>query len=211
MMRTQRLLLIVMICLVFAASGCRKSSTVSEQDKSSQTKIEPRSGEDVPPTVIFDIKASHSSAASAPFELYDCTYQAQGKTAKFRFELKQKSTSSASLEGKFIAVAGSDNTILLEDLKKALDANEIPRKSPRIAELPFDAIFLADKMSRGPEGAFSDEPPGDWMMVKIFLPKGGRDEGEIVLFLNPALGKGEFSMKDPDYGNYLLKEFAKVL
>ncbi len=210
MMHTPRLLLIVMICLVLAASGCRRSSTVSEQNKPSQIKIEPRSGKDEPPTVIFDIKPSDSSGASAPFELYDCTYQAQGKTAKFRFVLKQKSTFSASIEGKFIAVAGSDNSVLLEDLKKALDAKEILTKSLRIAELPFDAILLDDKLSRTPEGIFSDTPTGDWMMIKVFLPKGG-DEGELFLNLNLALGKGEFSMKDSDYGDYLLKEFAKVL
>ena len=57
----------------------------------------------------------------------------------------------------------------------------------------------------------SDNPPGDWMMVKIFLPKGSDDEGELFLNLNPLLSKGEFSIKDSDYGDYLLKQFAKVL
>jgi hypothetical protein len=41
------------------------------------------------------------------------------------------------------------------------------------------------------------------------LPKGG-DEGEVLLNLNPVLGRGEFSIKDEDYGDYLLRQFAKV-
>ncbi len=94
-----RLFLIALTCFILvAANGCRKAS-VSEQDKPSQIKIEPRSGEDVPPSVVFDIKPSGSADRPAPFQLYDCTYQARGKTAKFRLELKQKNTSSAAMKG----------------------------------------------------------------------------------------------------------------
>jgi hypothetical protein len=46
--------------------------------------------------------------------------------------------------------------------------------------------------------------------VKIFLPKGG-DDGEVFLNFDAVLGKGEFSIKDSDYGDYLLRELAKVL
>jgi hypothetical protein len=49
------------------------------------------------------------------------------------------------------------------------------------------------------------------MTIKLFLPKGGHDQGEVFLNLNPLLGKGEFSLKDSDYGDYLLKQFAQVL
>jgi hypothetical protein len=48
------------------------------------------------------------------------------------------------------------------------------------------------------------------LLVKIFLPKGG-DDGEVFLNFNAVLGKGEFSIKDSDYGDYLLRELAKVL
>ena len=49
----------------------------------------------------------------------------------------------------------------------------------------------------------------EWIVLKLFLPKGG-DKGEVFLNLNPVLGRGEFSIKDEDYGDYLLRQFAKV-
>ena len=113
-------------------------------------------------------------------------------------------------EGKFLAVTGSDNTILLQDLKKALDAKHVPQKSRRVAELAFDAVILGEKQSRDSSGGYSSNPAGDWITIKLFFPKGG-DEAEVFLNLNPVLGKGEFSIKDSDYGDYLLREFAKVL
>lgn len=202
-------LVVAAMCLVLAGTNsCKKSSTVLEAGKPSQTKVEPRQG-DGPPTVVFDLKPTNG--LNTPFQRYDCTYEAREKKAIFSLELRQKNTASALVEGEFIAVKGSDNSALLEDLKTALDAKQIPTKSTRVEELPFDALFFGDKMSRSPQGTLSDTPPGDWMMIKIFLPKGGNDEGELFLNLNLSIGKGEFSMKDPDYGDYLLKEFAKVL
>jgi hypothetical protein len=39
----------------------------------------------------------------------------------------------------------------------------------------------------------------------------GAGSSEVYLNLNPVLGKGEFSIKDPDYGDGVLLELAKVL
>jgi len=39
----------------------------------------------------------------------------------------------------------------------------------------------------------------------------GDGSSEVFLNLNPALGKGEFSIKDPEYGDGVLQELAKVL
>lgn len=164
--------------------------------------------------LTFDVKATSSSTDSPGPHLYDCSYQSHGKTAKFRIELSigpmADNPAVASGEGKFIAVRGSDNSGLLLDLKVKLDATSVPDTSERVDELPFDANVLGTKDSRSSDDSFSPNPPGDWITTKIFLPKGG-DEGEAFLNLNPVLGKGEFSMKDSDYGNYILQEFAKVL
>jgi len=46
--------------------------------------------------------------------------------------------------------------------------------------------------------------------MKIFLPKGS-DDGEVFLNINRIDGKGEFSIKDSDYGDYVLNALAKVL
>ena len=108
-----------------------------------------------------------------------------------------------------MAVAGSDSSVLLDDLMKALEAKQAPTRSPRIAELPFDAVVLGVQQSLSSNG-YSENPPGDWMLLKIFLPKGG-DEGEVFLNLNPVLGKAELSIKDSGYGDYVVSQLAKVL
>lgn len=116
----------------------------------------------------------------------------------------------ARATGKFVAVTGSENTALLEDLKVTLEGQHTPKNSIRVAELPFDAVVLGENLSRDQDGSLSTQPPGDWTSMKIFLPKGG-DQGEFFLHVNPVLGKAEFSVKDPDYADYVLQELAKVL
>jgi hypothetical protein len=163
-----------------------------------------------PPTVTFDIKPSLASSADS--ELFDCTYLARNKTARFRLRFKQLSPMKgelpmASAEGVFISVPGSDNSSLLEDLKAALEAATIPSSSARIRELPFDAVVLGMNESRNSNGGYVDNPHGDWMTIKLFFPKGG-DDGEVFLNINRVLRKAEFSIKDSDYGDYLLSQFA---
>jgi len=206
---------LVGVCsLLITANGCKKPATVSKQEKPSDVKIQPHVQDDEPPVVTFDMTPAKTESEPAGGQLYDCTYVAGGKTAKFRFEFKQTRTTSGEIrfalgEGKFRAVAGSDNSVLLQDLKKALEAKHLPSRSPRIPELPFDAVVLAKNQSHDPSGGFSSKPPGDWIAIKLFFPKGG-DDAEVYLNFNPVLGKGEFSIKDSDYGDYLLREFAKV-
>jgi hypothetical protein len=58
------------------------------------------------------------------------------------------------------------------------------------------------------DGRFSGNPAGEWVNMKIFL---ANDEGEVFLNLNPTSNKGEFSIKDVDYGDVVIAELAKVL
>ena len=109
-----------------------------------------------------------------------------------------------------MAISGSDNSALLEDLLKALGAAHVPAHVARTPELAFDAVVLGERLSRGASGGWVVWPAGDWKSVKIFLPPGG-DDGEMFLGLNPVTGKGEFSIKDADYGDYLLTHLASVL
>jgi hypothetical protein len=54
------------------------------------------------------------------------------------------------------------------------------------------------------------QPRGNWTPMKIFI--GEREqEGEVFLNLNPVLQKGQFSIKDPDYGGIVLARLAEVL
>jgi hypothetical protein len=56
-------------------------------------------------------------------------------------------------------------------------------------------------------GSFTSSKPGNWIAVKLFLADG---EGEVYLNINPAIGQGEFTTKDPEYGEVVLRELASV-
>jgi hypothetical protein len=169
---------------------------------------------DDPPSVLFDIRAIPSSRET-PGETYDCSFSARQKVAHFRLQLAYGNSSTDSQEfsfgsGSFISAADSDNAALLDDLKTALEAKTIPAKPGRRAELQFNLAVLGRNETRDPSGGFSRQPKGDWILLKLFFPPGG-DDAEVYLNLNPKSGKAEFSLKDPDYGDYLLQHFAEVL
>lgn len=165
-----------------------------------------------PNSVGFEITADGSSA-------WIGTYSSQGKTARFRFEFEapQKNDQPApnlSLtmgKGRFVALNGSDANSLLLELKKALEAKSLPVKVERVKELSFSYASFGDHQSQAPDGSgFSPKPPGNWTPAKIFLGE-GENECEFFLNINPVIRKGQFSIKDPDYGDQVLAQLAKVL
>ena len=208
--------LTLLVPVLTGACGCRTHSTIADKEKLSDIKVEPNMHGDEPTSVLFDLTPSTSSTEASGFRSYDCSYPAKGRIARFRLQFKQGHTIQdepipvATGEGKFVAVPSSDNSALLADLRRALQASQVPSHSSRIAELPFSAVVFGEKMSRNADGSYSAKPPGNWIVIKIFLPKDG-DQGQVFLNLNPNQGKGEFSLKDSDYGDYLLTELAKVL
>jgi hypothetical protein len=112
--------------------------------------------------------------------------------------------------GKFIAVAGSDASVFLRNLQKPLEAKTLPARPKRVAELPFTAAVLGTNQSHSKDGGFFTKPPGHWTAMKIFI--GNHDDpAEVFLNFSAVLHKGEFSIKDPDYGDEVLKELARVL
>jgi hypothetical protein len=200
---------------IVVACGCSKPSPVATQEKPSTLNLEPHDQGSYPEPVPFDLKPYGASPGVSGLRSYECSYQAEGEIALFRIEIRDRPVSGKPIpiafgEGRFLAVAGSKNSALLSELQKALQAKRVPTKSHRVSELQFTVAILGDKMSRNADGSYSDQPPGNWIPIKITLPKDG-DEGEVFLNLNPTEGKGEFAIKDPDYGDYLLKQFAKVL
>lgn len=215
-MRRFPLLWTATICSVLDTStGCRKSSNSSESKRPSDVRLQQSlTDQDEPAPLVFDIKSIGAVSSSANSQLYDCTYQSRGAVARFRLQFAAGAMSGeipmAPAEGKFLAVAGSNDAMLLEDLKRILEAKQPVKNASKIPELAFDAVVLGQKQSRLPSGSYSNNPPGDWTVTKIFLPKGG-DEGEVFFNFNPVLGKAEFSIKDSDYGDYVLTELAKVL
>jgi len=113
-------------------------------------------------------------------------------------------------EGRFLAEPGSDATALLADLQKALGAKAIPSKIQRVKVLPFTFVNLGDNLSQAPGGGFNANPHGDWTAIKIFIGE-GEQEAEVFVNFNPAIGKGQFSIKDADYGDIVLKQLATIL
>ena len=46
--------------------------------------------------------------------------------------------------------------------------------------------------------------------MKIFIGKGDQ-EGQVFLNLNPVSRRGQFSIKDPEYGDIMVARLAEVL
>lgn len=113
-------------------------------------------------------------------------------------------------EGRFVAEPGSDASGLLYDLKKALEAKSLPSKVQRLESLPFTFVNIGDNLSQAATGGFNVELPGSWTAIKIFIGE-GEQEAEVFLNINPVIGKEQFSIKDPDYGDLVLAQLAKVL
>jgi len=147
------------------------------------------------------------------------TYTSQGKTAKFGIDLStskpldDKESRDFDVEsgnGRFIAEPGSDASVLLADLKKALEAKTLPLKFERVRNLPFQFVSFGKHWSQASGGGFHAKPPGNWTPMKIFIGK-GEQEGQVFLNLNPAIKKGQFAIKDADYGDIVLAQLARVL
>ena len=168
-----------------------------------------------PIALTFHILAA-DVAASPGRSTWDATYTSNGKTARFRVELTAGTTKERGFfvpgSGCFYSVSGSDATGLLADLRPVLGAKHLPTNPKRVSKMPFDVAFLGVNQSKLPDtantfGGFRSNPPGDWTVVKVFLP----DDIEFFLNINSTAGKAEFSMKDDSYGDDILKELAKVL
>jgi hypothetical protein len=196
--------------------GCGSPSSPPEKaaPPGLQTELRIPATDEEPAPLVFEIKRNDALAHAPGVEYYDCRYQAHERVAKFGVQLKKGPMTGkpamAGLEGKFLAIAGSEDSVLLKDLSKALEAKKIPRNTIRIPELPFDGMVLGEAESRDFHGGYSENPKGDWTTMKIFLPRGG-DDGEVYLNINPVSGQGEFSIKDSDFGDYVIAELAKVL
>ena len=145
------------------------------------------------------------------------TYGAQGKKTQFRLRLSlpppKGDAPLAFTTGTFYRVPGSDPWPLLKVLATAMEAKRIARPKRRLNQLSFTAALLGQNLSRGvgkgqSVGGFTSEPRGGWIATKVFVAD---DEGEFFLNLNPDTGQGEFSIKDPDYGDVVVRELGKVL
>jgi len=189
--------------------ACNHTSTATPPSTQEQYLPDPNS-------VGFDIQPLESEGSTRQWL---ATYTSQGKTAKFIVKLDpakpldDKESRDFDIQtgtGKLVAVPGSDAIALLVDLKKALEAKKLPTTPKRVSSLPFQFVTLGKNLSQAVGGGFKTNPPGNWTPMKIFI--GEREqEGEVFLNLNPVMKKGQFSIKDPDYGDIVLAQLARVL
>jgi len=170
----------------------------------------------VPRAVAFDIEQLPSDASA---QHWLATYASKGKTAKFRIELgsskpiedkKSKDFGIQQGQGRFLAEPGSDASVLLADLKNALEAKKFPASVQRARDLHFVFVSFGKNQSQAADGGFNDQPPGHWTPIKLFIGE-GEQEGQVFLNLNPVIKKGQFSIKDPEYGDIVLAYLARVL
>ena len=170
-------------------------------------------------SVFFDVKPAADQTGSMAL---NASYNSQGKVAKFEVEIDRGKQSGSGKsghfnfvtgEGAFIAESGSDASIMLVDLKKALEAKKTPAKVKRVVRLPFTYVILGQNQTRSADGGFNDDPPGKWTAMKIFMETSDPDEDDCEVFLNFNVdeGKAEFSEKDVDFGDQVLAKLATVL
>lgn len=167
-------------------------------------------------SVGFDIEPRESKPGSVEFM---ATYGTGGKSAKFivLFEPESRSEAKSAKDfpisfgkGEIVAVPGSDATALLSDLRTALEATKVPNRSKRANSVSFTFANLGTNLSQARDGGFNEKPVGDWTAMKLFLGE-GEQQAEVFLNFNLKSKKGQFSIKDPDYGDLVLAQLAKVL
>ena len=114
-------------------------------------------------------------------------------------------------KGRLIAEPGSDASVLLHDLEIVLEAKQLSRKSAacRRPSLHVGALWGIIDPKRL-NGGFNAQPPGNWTPIKVFIGE-GEQEGEVFMNMNPILKKGQFSIKDEEYGDAVLARLAEVL
>ena len=194
---------------LLVTSGCTRPATTG-QVRTAEAYV-PASG-----SVGFDVRTLNGRDGSLRLE---ATYESRGKLAKFSIEFgptrnvenkDSKDFPMGTGQGRFLAEPGSDATALLADLQKALEAKTTPARIQRVQALPFMFVNLGDNLSQAPGGGLNANPPGGWTAIKIFIGE-GEQEGQVFVNFNPAIGKGQFSIKDADYGDLVLSQLATVL
>jgi len=167
-------------------------------------------------SVAFDLEPLQSGGGS---QQWIAIYSSHGTVARFRIEFEAAKSAPAKSaadfdikfgEGRLMPEPESDSTVLLVDLQKALQAKRTPVPPLKKTIIPFTYANIGDHLSQAKGGGFSQNPPGNWSALKLFLGKGDQ-EADIFLNINAKIKKGQFSMKDPDYGDLLLAELAKAL
>ena len=206
----RKLIACSLVTLLFTISSCTRPSANAPDGGTAGAYLS------APGSVGFDIASLNDQNGTLRLL---ATYPSRGKLAKFIIEFGPATKVGGSDsemfpvesgKGRFLAEPESDASVLLLDLQKALEAKAVPPKVRRAKSLPFTFVNIGDNLSQAPGGGFDAKPSGGWSVIKIFIGE-GQQETEVFVNLNREIAKGQFSIKDPEYGDRVLKQLATVL
>ena len=146
----------LIVTLVVSLAACSRAS-----DRPNDRQVEPNGPAEG--AVRFEITPVESKSGSRQWV---AAYAAAGKIAKFRIELDPSKAGNdkyfpvSSGSGRLLREPGSDASVFLVDLKKALEANTVPNKVDKVAALLFEFVILGENQSRSSDGGFSGKPRG---------------------------------------------------
>jgi len=133
-----------------------------------------------PHSVPFDVEPVDATGSTRAWR---ATYSSQGKSARFRIEFGAEKMSKAKDakdfgfaygNGRFVAEPGSDASVLLQELKKALAAKVVPTSIQRVSSLSFTYVNFGEDLSQADGGGFTADRRGNWSTNKIFIGEGIR-------------------------------------
>ena len=207
-------LLIVSTILAFWGYACQvRQPSPNNTSLNSNSRVIAPAGPADPGSVRFKIQELARQQSSGGEEVtWLATHESASGVTRFQIRLILKKLGGDApfvfSHGSFIRENNPQPSDFLQQVAKVLEAKHPKPKSSKADRLDFDAAIIGDNLSLGAEGGLSAEPPGDWMAVKVFVAEG---EGEFFLNLNSKGGLAEISLKDPDYGDIVLRELWRVI
>src|SRR5215475_15628479 len=212
-------LIALSIAFFLAAPACKsKSSSFSSSGSSSNAApLSPSAQNSEPGSVSFKIQEMSRQKIKEGEEVtWVAAHESSVGMARFQIHLILGTPRGDSpffiSKGAFISEPDSQYSEFLRQVAKALEAKNIKARKSKISRLDFTVAVIGQNLSRGSgrdvlARSFTSEPRGDWVATKIFVADG---DGEFYLNLNSKEAKGEISIKDPDYGDIVLRELSRV-
>ena len=201
------------ITVFLVASACKSKSLSSGSAPQVSSPIQNSD----PNSVSFKIQElGRQKVKEGEEATWLATHESSAGMARFQIRLILRTPSGDSpfaiSTGSFISESDSQYSEFLRQVAKALEAKNIKARKSKISRLDFTVAVIGQNLSRGSganvlAGSFTSEPRGDWVATKVFVAGG---DGEFFLNLNSKEAKGEISIKDPDYGDIVLRELSRV-
>ena len=212
-------LIAVSIAIFLAAPACKSKSgsAASSGSPGNAMPASPSIQNSDPNSISFKIQELGRQKVKEGEEVtWMAAHESSAGTARFQIRMILGTPIGDSpffiSKGAFTSEPDSQYSEFLRLIAKALEAKNIEARKSKTHRLDFTVAVIGQNLSRGPEanvlaGSFSSNPRGDWIATKVFV---GDDAGEFFLNLNSKEGRGEISIKDPEYGDVVLRELSRV-